>query len=417
MDKKRFKIYTLGCKVNQYDSADLKNLLLLNSFEYNENYCDLIIINSCSVTKVAITKCRRLINRIRREHRDAKIVLIGCWPRVYQDIKEKVDLIWRGRSDNWESLLKELEELDFDFSFYNFKNNLTTLKNIEDRKRYFVKIQDGCQQFCSYCIIPYSRGILRSREPEDVISEIKSAIDNSYQEIVLSGIHIGLYGTDFKRGEYNLYKLLKEIVGIKGEFRVRLSSIEPNEISSDIIRLFARNKKLCPSFHIPLQAGSDKILKLMNRPYNRKFFIKKIERIKKHIPNVSISVDLIVGFPGEEENDFLDSYNLIKELAFSKVHVFSFSAHEKTPAYSMDDKVPTEVIKKRSEKIRKLSDVLEKRYQKKILKEEKELYYLLEKFCPKKSELKNQFGFNIFLDSKKNGISEDFVGRIIKIKK
>lgn len=417
MGNKRFKIYTLGCKVNQYDSADLKNLLLLNSFEYNDNYCDLVIVNSCSVTKVAIAKCRRLINRIKKEHRGAKIVLIGCWPRVYQDIEKNVDLIWRGRSDNWEPLLKELEELDFDFSFYSLKKNVATLKDIEGRRRYFIKIQDGCQQFCSYCIIPYSRGPLKSREPEDVISEIKSAINNSYQEIILSGIHLGLYGTDFKGREYNLYKLLKEIVGIKGKFRVRLSSIEPNEISSEIIRLFAKNKKLCPNFHIPLQSGSDKVLKLMNRPYNRNFFIKKVERIKKHIPNVSISVDLIVGFPGEEKGDFLDSYNLVKDFSFSKVHVFSFSAHEKTPAYSMGEKVSTEIIKKRSEKIRELSDILEKRYQKKILKEEKELYCLLERFCPKESELKTQFGFNISLDSKKNRISEDLVGKIVEIKK
>jgi len=366
---------------------------------------------------MAIAKCKKLINRVKKENKGAKIVLFGCWPRVYDDLEIDVDLIWNGKNDNWSDLLKNIEELGFDVNFYKFESGLANLKSVEGRKRYFIKIQDGCNQFCSYCVIPHSRGGLKSRQPEDIVGEIKRAIDNSYQEIVLSGIHLGLYGKDFKGRDYDLFKLLKEVTGIKANFRIRLSSIEPNEVTDKIIKLFLKSKKLCPNFHIPLQSGSDKILKLMNRPYNKDFFIKKIERIRKLIPNVAISTDLIVGFPGERDDDFLDSYNFIKNVNFCKVHVFSFSAHEKTPAYSMVDRVDSITIKKRSEKIRLLSEKLEKDYQEKILKEEKELFCLVEKFCPKKSELKTQFGFNFLLSSKKYKITKDSLGKIIKILK
>ena len=397
--KIKFKIYSLGCKVNQYDSAVLSNLLKLRGFleikkddDFNLN---LIIVNSCSVTHSAINKDRRLINLLRRKYLQAKIVLIGCWPKIYNITGLEVDLI-SGHKDQIKNL-RAIEKIFFKKSLSNIKKDClkNNLNIINDRSRYFIKIQDGCQQFCSYCVIPLARGPLKSRSMREVIEEITLATKNGFKEIVLSGIHLGLYGCDLGAKDKNLYSLLKKVLSIKNIGRIRLSSIEITEVSDDIINLIASNSKMCRHLHIPLQSGSDKILKLMNRPYNTKYYYERINKLRKKIPDIAISTDIIVGFPGETNSDFQNTYNFSKKIAFSKIHVFSFSAHEKAPAFHFPNKVDIVDIKKRSLSLRDLSKKMENDYRKKILKNHKSLQLLIENIVKGKIRAKSEFYFDL----------------------
>ena len=397
--KIKFKIYSLGCKVNQYDSAVLSNLLKLRGFletkKDNNSKPDLIIVNSCSVTHSAINKDRRLINLLKRKYPQAKIVLVGCWPRIYNIEGLEVDLI-----SNYKDQIKNLRAIEKIF----FEKNLSDIKKdclkdnlniINDRSRYFIKIQDGCQQFCSYCVIPFARGLLKSRPMKEILEEITLATKNGFKEIVLSGIHLGLYGCDLGSKDKNLYNLLKKILSIKNLGRIRLSSIEITEVSDEIIDLIASNSKMCRHLHIPLQSGSDKILKLMNRPYDTKYYYNRINKLRKKITDIAISTDIIVGFPGETDFDFQDTCNFSQKIAFSKIHVFSFSAHEKTPAFHFPDKVKVVDIKKRSLNLRNLSKKMENDYRKKILKNYKSLRLLIENIVKGKIRAKSEFYFDL----------------------
>jgi threonylcarbamoyladenosine tRNA methylthiotransferase MtaB len=397
--KIKFKIYSLGCKVNQYDSAVLSNLLKSKGFleiKREDDYkLDLIIINSCSVTHSAITKDRRLINLVNRKYPQAKIVLIGCWPKIYNITGIKVDLIlnYKDQLKN----LKAIEKIFFKKKYSSIKKNCleNNLNIINDRSRYFIKVQDGCQQFCSYCVIPFARGPLKSRPMKEIIEEITLATKNGFREIVLSGIHLGLYGYDLNSKNKNLYNLLKKILSIKNIGRIRLSSIEITEVNDDIIDLIASNSKMCRHLHIPLQSGSDKILKLMNRPYNTKYYYERINKLREKIPDIAISTDIIVGFPGERDSDFQDTYNFSKKIAFSKIHVFSFSAHEKAPAFHFPNKVDVIDIKKRSLSLRNLSKKMENDYRKKILKNYTSLQLLIENIVKDKIKAKSEFYFDL----------------------
>lgn len=397
--KIKFKIYSLGCKVNQYDSAVLSNLLKLRGFletkKDNNSKPDLIIVNSCSVTHSAINKDRRLINLLKRKYPQAKIVLVGCWPRIYNIEGLEVDLI----SDHKDQIknLRAIEKIFFEKNLSDIKKDCLkdNLNIINDRSRYFIKIQDGCQQFCSYCVIPLARGLLKSRPMKEILEEITLATKNGFKEIVLSGIHLGLYGCDLGSKDKNLYNLLKKILSIKNLGRIRLSSIEITEVSDEIIDLIASNSKMCRHLHIPLQSGSDKILKLMNRPYDTKYYYNRINKLRKKITDIAISTDIIVGFPGETDFDFRDTYNFSKKIAFSKIHVFSFSAHEKTPAFHFPDKVKVVDIKKRSLNLRNLSKKMENDYRKKILKNYKSLRLLIENIVKGKIRAKSEFYFDL----------------------
>jgi threonylcarbamoyladenosine tRNA methylthiotransferase MtaB len=286
--------------------------------------------------------------------------------------------------------------------FPNFKSQISRGDiNLvrSDKSRYFIKIQDGCKQFCTYCIIPYVRGDLRSRQAEEVIQEVEGAVASGYREIVLCGIHLGLYGADFhslsfaRRGQgevnygekkrqtspqpspykgeganaefrnYDLASLLLELINIPQLGRIRLSSIEVNEVTDELIDLIKTSGKICRHLHIPLQSGNDKILKLMNRPYTTKIFASRKNKIKRAVPDIAISTDVIVGFPGESASDFDKTVAFIKKMKFSKVHVFPFSAHERTPAAKMPDQVSVQIRLARSKRLNGLSAKLEREYQ------------------------------------------------------
>ncbi|RMD59014.1 tRNA (N(6)-L-threonylcarbamoyladenosine(37)-C(2))-methylthiotransferase MtaB [Candidatus Parcubacteria bacterium] len=353
----KVKIYTLGCKVNQYDSAAWRSALRAVGFQVGDMPADLVIVNTCSVTQKAIAKCRRVINRARRENPQAKIVAVGCLPRAYKKIEDDLEIDWQTGGRNFAALARQLKNKFFE-DWTNMPLFLPTLA-ATNRVRYFLKIQDGCEQFCSYCIIPYARGKLKSRPVKEVITEIQAASQAGFREIVLSGVHLGLYGAE--RGG-SLVDLLKQVVALPEVGRLRLSSIEVMEVTPPLIKLIAKERKFCRHLHIPLQSGSDRILRLMNRPYTRRQFLARVKLIKKYLPDISLTTDVIVGFPTETEKDFARTLNLCQKIGFSKLHVFPFSVHSRTPAAKLEPKVKEQIILQRAAKLRQLSAKLEEEF-------------------------------------------------------
>lgn len=407
MKKISYKIYTLGCKVNQYDSLSIADSIEALDFTEAESDVDLVLLNTCAVTKTAITKAHRLINSAKKENPKAKFFLCGCWPKVYKDEidSSKFDLVC-GVGEK-EIIIKRLKQL-FDI---DVKGDSKYVSKKMNKARYTIKIQDGCEQFCSYCIIPYARGKLKSRGRAEILLEIAEVIAAGFQEIVLSGIHLGLYGVDLPE-DYYLVDLLSDILKIEGDYRIRLSSIEVTEVNDKLITLITNNKKICNHLHIPLQAGSDKILKLMNRPYTLKGFREKLEMLRNKISDIAISTDIIVGFPGETDEDFDQTYCFSKEMKFSKIHVFPFSAHEKTPAFKMKNKLSQLKIKKRAVELRLLSSRLREKYKKQFLG--KEMTILVEKVYNNKIVGKTEYYFNISV--KNNNRDKYSRGKFVQVK-
>jgi threonylcarbamoyladenosine tRNA methylthiotransferase MtaB len=428
MKNSTFKIYTLGCKVNQYDSNHLASELEGAGFCSVEKNAQLAIINTCSVTTTAIGKDKRMINKAKAENPKAKIAVIGCWPAVYNLSAEAInaDLIVVNR--DWNNIINKLKAQSSNLKCaiqISTANNLslTTRRNasVVGRSRYFIKIQDGCEQYCTYCVIPFARGKLQSRPSEEIINEVETVIKDGYEEIVLCGIHLGLYGKENENKDtkiHNLYALLKKLIKIENLGRIRLSSIELNEVDDKIIELIAGSDKLCRHLHIPLQAGSDKILKLMNRPYASGQFCEKVKKIRKYIPDIAITTDVIVGFPGETDAEFRQTAELIKKIGFSRLHVFPFSPHQKAPASKFSGQLDKITIKARSEKLKKLGARLEVAYKKKF--KHKDLEVIIENEKNGKFIGKTQYYFDIELNSKrlpkKCGNRKFLIGKIIKLK-
>jgi len=420
MDNKKVKIYTLGCKVNQYDSSFLLSKLELLNFKKVKQNADLAIINSCAVTHTAIRKNRQMISKARKENPRAKIVLMGCWVEAYGDEikKDKIDLIWG--VGKIEKLVKEIQKQFYadesaDIKELPFKNIVST-----DKTRYFLKIQDGCEQFCSYCIIPFTRGKLKSRNEKEIIKEASNAIQKGFKEIILNGIHIGLYGREKNsNAQKNLNELITEILKIKDLKRLRLSSIEITEVSDELAFLIKNNKNFCPHLHISLQSGSDKILKLMNRPYDSQYFFQRIKKIRKIIPDIAISTDIIVGFPGENEKDFQDTLNFVEKIKFSKIHVFPYSPHEKTKAFNFPGHLSREEILNRSRVLRKIALEQENDFKKQFLNQEIEV--LVEKSNPNGKIMgRSEYYFEVLFSKKdildKNCNVDKISNKMLKIK-
>lgn len=359
-------ICSLGCKVNIYEAEFVANILKENNYEIVdfEDKADIYIINTCSVTNESDKKSRKMINRARKNNKDAIIIVMGCYSQLNAD-KIDADIILGNKDKS--NIVKLIEE-------YKTKNNKITkiydltktkfeemeISKFTNHTRAFVKIQDGCNAFCSYCIIPYTRGRVRSKDKRSVIKEVTKLVNNGYKEIVLTGIHTGRYGIDINT---TLEELLKELVEIPNIYRIRLSSIEINEITPGIIKLLKENKVMAKHLHIPLQSGSNKILKLMNRRYNKEEFKNMITKIKE-IHNISLTTDLIVGFPNETEEDFKETLDTLNEIKFTKIHTFPYSRRNGTPAAAMENQVPPEVKKDRVHKIIKLSDKDEEEFYK-----------------------------------------------------
>lgn len=354
-------ICSLGCKVNIYESELVTNILKNNNYTVVdfEDKADIYIINTCSVTNESDKKSRKMINRAKKNNPAAIIIVMGCYSQVNaEDIDVDIVLGNKDKSKIVEIIeeyikTKQKKKIIYDLTKVDFEKMEIT--NFDSHTRAFVKIQDGCNAFCSYCIIPYVRGRVRSKDPEDVIKEVTTLVEKGYKEIVLTGIHTGRYGTDINT---TLEELLNKLVNIPNIYRIRLSSIEINEITPGIKELLKENKVMAKHLHIPLQSGSNKILKLMNRRYNKEEFLSMIDNLRD-IPDISLTTDLIVGFPNEGEEEFNETIDTLKKIGFTKIHTFPYSKRKGTPAATMDNQVSPEEKKKRVHRILDLSNKYE----------------------------------------------------------
>ena len=360
----RVAVYSLGCKVNIYESEYVINLLKNHDYQIVDfdDVADIYIINTCSVTNESDKKSRKIINQAKRKNKDAIVVVMGCYSQIRSEEVEADIVIGNKDKSHILDIIseyltnhKQIKRV-YDLSNQEFED--MTITNFENHTRAFVKIQDGCNAYCSYCIIPYTRGGLRSKKMDKVIEEVSLLVKNGYKEIVLTGIHTGRYGIDINT---NLETLLDELVKIEGLYRIRLSSIEINELTPHIIELISTNDKIAKHLHIPIQSGSDKILKTMNRRYNKEEFINKINELKK-IKDISLTTDLIVGFPGEGEEEFQETIDTLKEIGFTKIHTFPYSRRNGTPASTMSNQVEESIKKKRVREVINLSNELENTY-------------------------------------------------------
>lgn len=359
-------ICSLGCKVNIYESELVTNLLKNNNYQIVnfEDKADIYIINTCSVTNESDKKSRKMINRAKRNNPNAIIIVMGCYSQVNaKDIDVDIVLGNKDKSKIVEIIkdyieTKEKKKIIYDLTKVDFEKMEIT--SFDSHTRAFVKIQDGCNAFCSYCIIPYVRGRVRSKLPSDVIKEVTTLVEKGYKEIVLTGIHTGRYGIDI---DTNLEELLNKLVKIPNIYRIRLSSIEINEITPGIKKLLKENKIMAKHLHIPLQSGSNKILKLMNRRYNKEEFLSMIDNLRD-IKDISLTTDLIVGFPNEGEDEFNETIDTLNKIGFTKIHTFPYSRRNGTPAANMNNQVKPEIKKERVHKVLELSNQYESNYYK-----------------------------------------------------
>lgn len=370
----KFQIYTLGCKVNTYESNVMRDALLNKGyFEVGlKEKADITIINTCTVTNTADSKSMKVIRQAIRRNENAIIVVCGC---LVQNKKEEVSKIDGvdivigniNKSKIVEYIEKYIEEKKQEVDVRNIMdtNFEPMMLNNFNKTRAFVKIQDGCNNFCSYCIIPYTRGNVRSKDKQSVLKEIQLLVDEGHKEVVLTGIHTGNYGAEF--ADYKFADLLKDIVKIDKLERLRISSIEITEINDDVMEVIKENNILVDHMHIPLQSGSDAVLKRMNRKYDKEYFINKIKKLRKIRPNISITTDVIVGFPGETKEEFEETIETIKKIEFTKLHVFPYSKREGTKAAVMDGQVDENIKKKRVKILLQLSKELEYNYMEKFI--------------------------------------------------
>ena len=371
----KFYIYTLGCKVNSYESNVMRDKLLNHGYiEGNENDSDIYIINTCTVTNTSDNKSLKTIRHVINNNKNSIVIAVGCMTQVNYKLLESLNVsIVLGNSG-------KSKIVDYIEKYKKNRKPIIDVENIMEKgfedmclnnfnkTRAYVKIEDGCENYCSYCIIPYSRGKVRSKDPNVVISEITNLVNDGHKEIVLTGIHTGHYGSEFK--DYDFADLLSELVKIDGLLRLRISSIEIVELNDKFLEVLKNNKVLVDHLHIPLQSGSDPILKAMNRRYNLEYYENKIKEIRKIRPNISISTDVIVGLPGETKELFEETIATVKRLQFSKIHVFPYSRRKGTKADLMPNQVDEHEKKERARILIEVSKELEIAYMTKFINAE-----------------------------------------------
>ena len=376
-------VLSLGCKVNMYESEYVINELKNAGYEIKDfdDICDVYIINTCTVTNNSDSKSKKMIRQAIKRNPDACVVAMGCFVAANPDIQiDGLDIII-GNKDKSKivELLdeyfknKEVMRLEYTERLRDFEDMY--INNFPGRTRAFVKIQDGCDNFCTYCIIPFVRGKCRSKDESKVIEEVKSLVKNGYKEVVLTGIHTGSFGVDL---DTDFADLLDKLVKIDGLLRLRISSIETTELNEKVLNVLRNSKVLVDHLHIPIQAGSNEILKAMNRKYDLDYFFNKIKEIRDIRPDIAISTDVIVGFPGETEELFNTTIDTCKRLEFSKLHVFPYSERRGTASSRMEGKIDEHEKKMRSRKLIEVSKELEINYMKKFLNKEVEV--LIEEF-------------------------------------
>ncbi|WP_415990566.1 tRNA (N(6)-L-threonylcarbamoyladenosine(37)-C(2))-methylthiotransferase MtaB [Intestinibacter bartlettii] len=363
---KKVAFYTLGCKVNQYETEAMLELFEKEGYEKaeTEDYADVYVINTCTVTHMSDRKSRQYIRRMKKKNPDAIIAVVGCYSQVSPEeilSIDEVNLVM-GTNDR-KKIVEEVKKIDSSRKVSTVDDimKVKAFEEIEINKtngktRAFMKIQDGCDRYCSYCIIPYARGRVRSRDLESIVKEVENLASNGYKEVVLTGIHVASYGKDIKDSDIKLLDVIKQINDIEGIERIRLSSVEPILFTDEFVEAVSTMDKVCPHYHLSLQSGCDETLKRMKRRYTTEEYKAIVDRLRAAIPNVSITTDVIVGFPGETNEEFDKTYEFLKDIELTHMHVFKYSPRKGTPAATMENQVDPSTKHDRSEKLLQLNE-------------------------------------------------------------
>ncbi|WP_394011653.1 tRNA (N(6)-L-threonylcarbamoyladenosine(37)-C(2))-methylthiotransferase MtaB [Anaerococcus cruorum] len=359
-----FNIITLGCKVNQYESEAVEELFLQKGYEKANENADIYVINTCTVTNMSDRKSRQMISRARRDNPEAVVAVMGCYSQVKPEevaAIEGVDIVLGSRNKEnvvelCEDVLQNKGAIDKIIAPSETRSfEELQISNQTEMTRAYLKIQDGCNMYCSYCLIPYARGNIVSRDIPSIVEETKRLAKNNFKEIVLTGIHVSSYGKDFDDGS-SLIDVIEAVAKVDGIERIRLSSMEPRHISPEFLERMKATGKACDHFHLSLQSGSDDVLKAMNRKYDRALYKEKVEEIRQVFPNAGITTDIIVGFPGETEENHKQTMDFVNEIKFSKTHLFKFSPREGTRAAKMGDQINGNIKKDRLHDLEKIEE-------------------------------------------------------------
>ena len=385
MEQKTVSFYTLGCKVNQYESNAMAQEFKSKGYTvvHDEQDADIAIVNTCTVTNMSDRKSRQLLRRIKKLNPKTIVVAVGCYVQVAREKLEQIEEIDLVLGNNEKKDIVEHIE-----TYLKENNKLNKVSDVMHQKQFIdfgaitytektraaIKIQDGCDRFCSYCIIPYARGRVRSRKPESIIEEVNKIVKQGIQEIVITGIHVASYGKDFDNN-YKLIDLLEDLNKINNLKRIRLSSIEPIIMTDEFIKRLSKLEKICHHFHLSLQSGCDETLKRMNRRYTTQEFMEVVNRIRGTYDDVNLTTDIIVGFPGETDEEFEKTYEFLKEVKFYKMHVFKYSQREGTKAAVMPNQVDGNIKEERSQKLINLSNKNESEYNKQYIGKEVEVLF------------------------------------------
>ena len=404
---KKVAFYTLGCKLNQYETEAMLELFEKEGYEKaeTEDYADVYVINTCTVTHMSDRKSRQYIRRMKKKNPDAIIAVVGCYSQVSPEeilSIDEVNLVM-GTNDR-KKIVEEVKKIDASRKVSTVDDimKVKAFEEIEINKtngktRAFMKIQDGCDRYCSYCIIPYARGRVRSRDLESIVKEVENLASNGYKEVVLTGIHVASYGKDIKDSDIKLLDVIKQINDIEGIERIRLSSVEPILFTDEFVEAVSTMDKVCPHYHLSLQSGCDETLKRMKRRYTTEEYKAIVDRLRAAIPNVSITTDVIVGFPGETNEEFDKTYEFLKDIELTHMHVFKYSPRKGTPAATMENQVDPSTKHDRSEKLLQLNEENFNKFGQKML--DKEFNVLFEQ----------KVG-----DNKYEGLTENYVKVIVE---
>ena len=377
---KKVAFYTLGCKVNQYETEAMLEMFEKDGYEQvgSEDYADVYVINTCTVTHMSDRKSRQYIRRMKKKNPDAIIAVVGCYSQVSPEeilSIDEVNLVM-GTNDR-KKIVEEVKKIDASRKVSTVDDimKVKAFEEIEINKtngktRAFMKIQDGCDRYCSYCIIPYARGRVRSRDLESIVKEVENLAANGYKEVVLTGIHVASYGKDIKETDIKLLDVIKQINDIEGIERIRLSSVEPILFTDEFVEAVSAMDKVCPHYHLSLQSGCDETLKRMKRRYTTEEYKTIVDRLRAAIPNVSITTDVIVGFPGETNEEFDKTYEFLKDIELTHMHIFKYSPRKGTPAATMENQVDPSTKHERSEKLLQLNEENFKKFGQKMLDKE-----------------------------------------------
>ena len=386
---KKVAFYTLGCKVNQYETEAMLEMFKEDGYEQvgSEDYADVYVINTCTVTHMSDRKSRQYIRRMKKKNPDAIIAVVGCYSQVSpEEILEIEEVNLVMGTNERRTIVDEIKKLevvegDKKASTVDDIMKVRAFEEIEisqsnGRTRAFMKIQDGCDRFCTYCIIPYARGgKVRSRDIESIVNEAKTLADNGYEEVVLTGIHVASYGKDIKEENITLLDVIKKINEIDGIKRIRTSSVEPILFTDEFVNEVSKMEKVMPHYHLSLQSGCDETLQRMNRRYTTKEYKEIVDKLRSAIPNVAITTDVIAGFPGETEEEFEQTYNFLKDIELSQMHIFKYSPRKGTKAADMDNQVSPQVKHDRSERLLKLNKENFEKFASKALGKEFEVLF------------------------------------------